>query len=152
MTRFAGALAIMVVGSTAVFAQTRQPGIAKPNEIAVIGCVELEKDYRARMNQGRGGALGTGSGLDDEFVLTNIRPATTAEHEAAKPIGGGGVYSLTGDQEKNLKRDIGKRVEIVGVIENAGKPETAADAKNVPTLPRIIIKTWHAVGDFCPSK
>ena len=149
MRVYSATVAAVLLGGAVAAAQTK-PSIAKPDEVAVIGCVELEKDYRARMSQGRGGLLGTGGGQDDEFVLTDIRPATDATH-AAPPKGGGGVYSLTGPQEKNLKRDIGKRVEIVGVIENAGKPETGADAKNVPTLPRILIKTWHSVGDFCPS-
>jgi hypothetical protein len=148
MRTYAAAAGVILGCATAV-AQTR-PTIAKPDEIAVIGCIELERDYRARMNQGRGGLLGTGVGQTDEFVLTDIRPATDAAH-AGPPKGGGGVYSLTGPEEKNLKRDIGKRVEIVGVLENAGRPETGANAKDVPTLPRILIKTWHTVGDFCPA-
>ena len=89
MNVYAGAVAAVVLGCAAVAAQTR-PSIAKPDEVAVIGCVELERDYRARMNQGRGGLLGTGGGLDDEFVLTDIRPATDAAHAAA-PKGGGEI-------------------------------------------------------------
>jgi hypothetical protein len=142
-------LAVLAGGSAA--AQTKTPGIAKPDEVAVIGCLELEKDYRSRMNRGKGGPLASGLGQNDEFVLTDVRPATEAAHAASAARPGGGVYSLTGNQETNLKRDIGRRIEVVGVLENAGKPSTAADARNVGTLPRLVIKTWHTVGDFCPK-
>jgi hypothetical protein len=145
----AGAGSVVAAQSNSPIAK---PSIARPDEMAVIGCIELEKDYRARMNQGKGGPLGTGGGQDNEFVLTDTRPATEAAHTAKGMVAGGGVYSLTGGQEDNLKRNIGRRVEIVGVLENAGKPSTGADARNVPTLPRLVIKTWHTVADFCPKK
>jgi hypothetical protein len=133
---------------------------ARDTEVEVIGCVELEADYRKRMAAGRGGALGTGVGAANEFVLTNIRPANAEQGREGRgrgntPTGtagaGGGVYTLTGDQEKNLTRDIGRQVAVVGVVENAGKPSTGADLKDISDLPRIQITTWHPVGDFCPA-
>jgi hypothetical protein len=128
--------------------------------VTLIGCVEFEQDYRKRMAAGRGGVLGSGVGANDEFVLTNVRPAaaevgktgSTGARGSVKPGGGGGVYTLTGVQEKDLKRDVGRQVEIVGVIENAGKPSTGAELTDISDLPRIAISTWHPVGDFCPAK
>jgi hypothetical protein len=135
---------------------------AAQNEITLIGCVEFEQDYRKRMAAGRGGVLGSGVGATDEFVLTNVRPAESeigtsgrsgrGASRGAMPGAGGGVYSLTGTQEQNLKRDVGRQVEVVGVIENAGKPSTGAELTDISDLPRIAIKTWHPVGDFCPAK
>jgi hypothetical protein len=138
-----------------------------PNEVTLVGCVEFEQDYRKRMAAGRGGALGSGVGANDEFVLTNTRPAasqvgttgsgsTQARNAGRATAGnagsGGGVYTLTGAQEKNLKRDVGRQVEVVGVIENAGKPSTGAELTDISDLPRIAIKTWHPVNDFCPGR
>jgi hypothetical protein len=144
-------MALVLAGAGSVAAAQTKPSIAKPDEVAVIGCLELERDYRARMGRGGGGLLGIGGGKDDEFVLTDSRPATVAAHTARGRIAGGGVYSLTGNREKELTRDIGRRVEIVGVLENAGKASTGADARDVGTLPRLVIKTWHTVADFCPK-
>ena len=138
-----------------------QAAPAAGTEVTLVGCVEFEQDYRKRMVAGRGGVLGSGVGATDEFVLTNVRPADAA-HAAAGTSGargnkpelgaGGGVYTLTGDQEKNLKRDVGRQVEVVGKIENAGKRSTGADVTDISDLPRIAISTWHTVGDFCPAK
>jgi hypothetical protein len=175
MQIIAGAAAI-VLGAGVVDAQTAQrqgapvAPAAVASEVTVVGCVELEQDYRKRMAAGRGGALGTGAGANDEFVLTNVRPASavvgtassqpgtvqapgSATGQTAANVGaGGGVYALTGAQEKNLKRDVGRQVEVVGVIENAGKPDTGAELRDISDLPRIEIKTWHTVQDFCPAK
>jgi hypothetical protein len=131
-------------------------------QVTLIGCVEFEQDYRKRMAAGRGGVLGSGAGAADEFVLTNVRPPQSAVGTTARGAGrgatdspggpGGGVYTLTGPQEQNLKRDVGRQVEIVGVLENAGKASTGAELTDISDLPRIAIKTWHPVGDFCPAK
>src|SRR5712691_146762 len=43
-------------------------------EVRILGCVQWEKDYRKERNEGRGGALGTGLGVGNEFVLTMVKP------------------------------------------------------------------------------
>lgn len=163
----AGAAAIALGVATVAHAQqpaqrqgTRVAPAAGNAEVTLVGCVEFEQDYRKRMAAGRGGVLGSGAGANDEFVLTNVRPASAEVGTAGSSPGtartnagpGGGVYTLTGDQEKQLKRDVGRQVEIVGVIENAGKPSTGAELADISDLPRVRIQTWHPVGDFCPAK
>ena len=166
-----GAAMVLAIGGLAAVASAQNPtapaaargrvGVAPvPNEVTVTGCVELETDYRKRMAAGRGGVLGSGVGATDEFVLTNVRPTTS---EGARGVGtggrsgnagatsGGGVYSLTGPQETNLKREINRQVQVVGVIENAGKSSTGADVKDISDLPRIAITTWNPIADFCPG-
>ena len=136
-------------------AQPSPPSAKRADQVALIGCVEFEKDYRQRMAAGRGGTLGSGVGANDEFVLTNVRPAAVAvgTSGADTRIGsGGGVYTLTGDDEKNLKRDVGRQVEVMGTLENAGKQSTGADLTDISDLPRIKIESWHTVRDFCPAK
>ena len=165
--------AAVMLGSVLVSAGTDQSttkekgqpsAAAAPNVLTVVGCVEFEQDFRKRMTAGRGGVLGTGAGASDEFVLTNVRPAggsvgTTGQQRgqarggtSASAGSGGGVYTLTGTQEKNLKRDVGRQVEIVGTLENAGKPGTGAELTDISDLPRILITAWHPVEDFCPAK
>ena len=156
-----GTVAAQSTGSTAGAAagQGRRIGAPAP-QVTLIGCVEFEQDYRKRMEAGRGGVLGSGAGANDEFVLTNARPADDGPpaagargRGAASGMGaGGGVYTMTGPQEKNLKRDVGRQVEVVGAIENLGKPSTGADLTDISDLPRIAISAWHPVGDFCPAK
>jgi hypothetical protein len=170
----AGAAFVLGLGSGVASAQSANPparpaaqGAAKTGagEVTLIGCVEFESDYRQRMAAGRGGVLGSGVGASDEFMLTNVRPASAGvgttgtgaarsggRAAAAGPGAGGGVYTLTGPQEKNLKRDVGRQVTVVGTIENAGKRSTGADVTDISDLPRIAISTWHPVGDFCPAK
>ena len=157
-------LASADAGQTTTKEKGQPAAAAAPNTMTVIGCVEFEQDYRKRMTAGRGGVLGTGAGASDEFVLTNVRPAagsvgTTGQRSgqgrgnaAASTGSGGGVYTLTGTQEKNLKRDVGRQVEIVGTLENAGKPSTGAELRDISDLPRIAITAWHPVEDFCPAK
>ena len=156
------AATISVAGAQTTARRQGEPppaaGSSQQHEVTVIGCVEFEQDYRKRMVAGRGGVLGSGVGAADEFVLTNVRPPQSTVgtsgrgNDASGPGQGGGVYTLTGPQEHNLKRDVGRQVEIVGTIENAGKPSTGADLTDISDLPRIAIKTWHPVNDFCPAK
>lgn len=176
MQLIAGSMAVVLAGAAVpgAWAQTTSRRQGAPaaaasgpaREVSLIGCVEFEQDYRKRMAAGRGGVLGSGVGAADEFVLTNVRPAQSEldrtgvgtsgrsgrDATAAPPGPGGGVYTLTGDQEQNLKRDVGRQIEVVGTIENAGKPSTGAELTDISDLPRIVIKTWHPVGDFCPAK
>ena len=147
----AAGVALMVGLGSGALAQApagtaKQAPAPAAKEVNLTGCVEFESDYRKRMSAGRGGTLGSGVGSSDEFVLTNTRPTESK----TKPGAGGGVYTLTGPMEKNLKRDVGRQVTIVGTLENAGKPSTGASVTDISDLPRIAIITWHPAGDFCP--
>jgi hypothetical protein len=115
---------------------------ARDGEITVIGCVELERDYRARKESGRGGASGGGVGVGNEFVLTSAKPAPAGRRGQPAAAAGPGVdYTITGKLEKDFLRYVGRQVEAIGIVENA---DTAMPALNV-TL-------WHPVGDYCPAK
>ena len=115
---------------------------SNPAEVMLVGCVEREADYRQARNAGRGGVLGTGVGVGDEFVLTRTTQPMAAT--STKPIGTAGgtdnVFALTGDLEGDVLRGLGRQVLIVGVVE----------ADN--TLPRINVTLWHPIGDFCPGR
>lgn len=114
----------------------------RPAEVAVIGCLMREADYRAlRKDDGKGllGALGQG----DEYVLADARPANAPRRAVGTSGQQATDYSLTGKLEDHMVRDIGRMVEVVGL---ARKGEKEGD------LSRLTITVWHPVDDFCPAK
>jgi len=116
-----------------------QPPKDADKEIRIVGCVQWEKDYRKQRSEGRGGALGTGVGVGNEFVLTMVKPEGARKATA---------YSITGDREKDLGRRIGQQVEVIGVIEDEGK----ADSERFGDLPRIRMTAWVPMKDSCPTQ
>ena len=98
-------------------------------EVRIVGCVQWEKDYLKKSRIGD----------DNEFVLTMVKPEATRKATA---------YSITGDREKELGRRIGQEVEVIGVLEDEGKPE----ANRFSDLPRIKMTAWVPVKDSCPAQ
>ena len=98
-------------------------------EVRVVGCVQWEKDSFKKSR----------IGADNEFVLTMVKPDATRKATA---------YSITGDREKELGRRIGQQVEVIGIIEDEGKP----DVKGFGDLPRIKMTAWVPIKDFCPAQ
>jgi hypothetical protein len=137
MRSIAVLLAVSLLGA-ALPALAQSAGDAG-KEVRIAGCVQWEKDYRKERSEGRGGALGTGLGVGNEFVLTMVKPEGGRKATA---------YSITGDREKELGRRIGQQVEVIGVIEDEGKP----DADRFGDLPRIKMTAWIPVKDSCPAQ
>jgi hypothetical protein len=117
----------------AAAAQSQAP---REKEVTVIGCVELERDYRARKQAGRGGVLGSGVGVGNEFVLSGARPPQAGSRSAG--TSGATDYEITGRLEKDFLRHVGREVEVVGTVET-----------NDEGLQRINVSLWHPVGDYC---
>jgi len=136
MRSIAVLLAVSLLGAALpALAQSGDAG----KEVRIVGCVQWEKDYRKERSEGRGGALGTGLGVGNEFVLTMVKPEGGRKATA---------YSITGDREKELGRRIGQQVEVIGVIEDEGKP----DADRFGDLPRIKMTAWVPIKDSCPAQ
>ena len=126
---------LMIGGVLPAFAQSpRDP----EKEVRIVGCIQWEKDYRKERNEGRGGAIGTGIGVGNEFVLTMVKPEGARKANA---------YSITGDREKELGRRIGQQIEVIGILEDAGK----ADSERFGDLPRIKMTGWVPIKDSCPA-
>lgn len=137
--------AIVGVVTASTFAQ--EPKRAQSSQVTLVGCVEMEKDYRARLHASRGGPLGTGLGQGNEFVLSRSIPAPGAK--GGKAIAGD--YSLTGKLEPELARQVGKQVEIVGTVKPFSAPHSAEAARD--ELPQLVVEQWHASKDVCsPAK
>jgi hypothetical protein len=134
-TMGAGALAAtMWLPAAATSAQ-----VAREGEVTLIGCVELERDYRARKESGRGGVLGSGVGVGNEFVLSMAKPAA-AGRRGQGAAGEGTDYRVTGRLEKDFLRYVGRLVEVVGTLE-----------KGDGTMQNVNVMLWHPVGDYCPA-
>lgn len=137
MRSIAVSLIVLVLGGALpAFAQSSRD---TDKEVRIVGCVQWEKDYRRERNEGHGGALGTGLGVGNEFVLTMVKPEGGRKATA---------YSITGDREKELGRRIGQQIEVIGVLEDAGKPE----GERFGDLPRIRMTVWVPVKDSCPAQ
>ena len=126
-------IAWIVAATLPAFAQA---GTDKGKDVRVVGCVQWEKEFRRLRHQGPGGALGTGIGAGNEFVLAMVKPDATRTATA---------YSITGDREKELGRRIGQQIEVIGVVEDEGKP----NADQVGDLPRIKMTGWIPIKDSC---
>src|SRR5262245_46438055 len=104
--------------------------------VTLIGCIQRESDYRQARDQGKGGVVGTGVGVGDEFVLTNASASTQGLKSEAAPADT--AYELTGSNESKAKDFVGKRVEVTGTLKPAamaaaGTPTGGATAGKPPT-------------------
>jgi hypothetical protein len=115
-------------------APAQEPIITSQSEVRLIGCVEGERAYRARVGLDTAG-IGT-----REVVLTRAQSATGS---SAATTGVSGDFSLTGKLEPQLLSDVGRRVEIVGFVEDSATHESP---RNTTTLPRLFIKVWQPAG------
>lgn len=108
--------------ATAAFTQTTEQ---QETPITLIGCVQRESDYRQQRGSGRGGPVGTGAGLGNEFVLVNAMKvggtpaATTSDTPCPATTATGDAYELTGSRESELEAFVGRRIEITGTLKRA---------------------------------
>jgi hypothetical protein len=158
LAAYTAAVTIAWASGTAIASGQGSSSATKPktkgNEITVIGCVEPETDYRARLDAKKGGPLASGVGQSNEFVLSSSKPApangsTRTREEAVATAGLSGDYLLTGKPENELAKAINREVEVVGVVEEFRANKNAKEDRD--RLPRLVISTWHPVGDFCPG-
>jgi hypothetical protein len=125
-----------------------RPDAHRRSVATLVGCVEREADYRTRVDDGKGGSLGTGIGVDNEYVLTDVRtPEGIAANAEVGTSGVAAVYSVTGRLEKELKPSIGHMVQVLGFVEHP-----AAAGSDVSDLPRINVDAWHPINDPCPGR
>jgi len=113
--------------------------------ITVTGCIQREADYRRAAGAGRGGAVGTGVGTGNEFVLANATmgaaagaatgtsgAGATAATGTTGAAAAGTAYELTGPQEGKAEGYVGKRVEITGTLKASTSGATGGPTANVP--------------------
>jgi hypothetical protein len=92
---------------------------AEETSISLVGCVQRETEYRRQNNSGKGGFLGFGGGLGDEYVLVNASRGGNGAFGDCTTATGGEAYELTGSAEGDLETLVGQRVAIVGTRKEA---------------------------------
>jgi hypothetical protein len=127
--------------------QTSAPNTQTPrasgDQVTVTGCIQREADYRRSAGAGRGGAVGTGAGVANEFVLANAtmsQGGASSSATGAPPSGATGTagassttaYELTGPNEGRAATYVGKRVEISGVLKPTDTAPAGGGTANVP--------------------
>lgn len=89
-------------------------------QVTLVGCIQREADYRKEHSSGRGGPVGTGVGLKNEYVLINASKSNEADTSDMSCTGSSGeAYELTGKRERELERFVGRRIEITGMLKKA---------------------------------
>lgn len=85
---------------------TTRQGDADETPMSLEGCIQRESDYRKQQDAGRGGALSTGLGLRNEYVLVNASRAGSSSATAidCSNASNGEAYELTGNAERNSSR------------------------------------------------
>jgi hypothetical protein len=155
--------------STPPSSSSSQERTASEQQVTVTGCIQSEADYRKAHDQGKGGAVGTGVGVGNEFVLINASmgsgSAATGTTGTAKSTAT--AYELSGSKEGDAAQFVGKRVEIVGKLKAAevsasGKPTGGATAGKPPEgvdvtskdmkLREIDVTSIKEATGSCPAK
>jgi hypothetical protein len=131
--------------------------------------VQSEDDYRKAHNLGKGGAVGTGVGGGDEFVLISASiQGATAPSGATGTTGTseGTAFELTGSNESSVKPFVGKRVEITGKMKaaekgaagttggaTAGTPPTGVDvaSKDLRLREVDVVSVKESTSGSCPA-
>jgi hypothetical protein len=118
------ALPLVSLAQTTPSARTEAKSDATP--VTLVGCLQKETDYRRTHDLGKGGAVGTGAGAGNEYVLINAWRGTAARADADCSFQGTTeAYELTGTRERDLGRLVGRVVRIDGILKKA---ETRVDA------------------------
>ena len=117
--------------------------------LTVTGCVQRETDYRAQIHEGKGGIAGTGIGESHDFVLREVR---TASSNTFKPTAAGApkletIYRMTGKLESELGNAVGHKVAVSGYV----KEKESNGTMKVADLPDMVVVGWHNVADQCTS-
>lgn len=87
--------------------------------ISLVGCVMREIDYRQQHDKARGGFLGLGGGLGDEYVLVNATRGTIGPDGDCATATGGEAFELTGSGEEAVEAFLGQRVVLTGILKEA---------------------------------
>jgi len=139
--------ALVTVLSTETYARDTIKTPKTP--ISLIGCIQREADYRRQHGSGKGGFLGFGGGLGNEYVLINTSPRRGSRDCAT--ASSGEAYELTGSEEGDLKPFVGQRVAITGTRKAAeidtvtGRPTGGRQAGYDLRLFEVDVDSFRAV-------
>jgi hypothetical protein len=139
--------ALVTVLSTQTYAKDTFKTPKTP--VSLIGCIQREADYRQQHHSGKGGFLGFGGGLGNEYVLINASPRRGSRDCATASQGE--AYELTGSEEGDLKPFVGQRVAITGTRKAAeidsvtGRPTGGRQAGYDLRLFEVDVESFRAL-------
>lgn len=119
--------------------------------ISLAGCIQRETEYRRQNDSGKGGFLGFGGGLGDEYVLVNASRGADGVFGDCTTATGGEAYELTGSAEEDLGRLVGQRVAIAGIQKEAeldpqtGRPTGGRQAGDDLRLFEVEVQSFRAL-------
>ena len=144
-----GAAALFLVLAPQTYAQDEIETEAAP--ISLMGCVQRETDYRREHDSGKGGFLGFGGGLGDEYVLIHASPSAGGAFGDCSTASGGEAYELSGSAEDDLEPFVGQRVAITGTRKAAeiyratGRPTGGRQAGDDLRLFEVDVESFRAL-------
>jgi hypothetical protein len=131
VTLAAGAL----LACTAFSASAQEP-IIDQTEVTIVGCVERGKDYRTK----KGASI---VGVDDNDIIVTDAKAM----KPARMVGLiSGDFGLTGRLHTQLTTEVGRPVQISGVVEDL---MVHRSSKGRVSLRKLFIRLWQPAAGTC---
>jgi hypothetical protein len=130
---------------------------AEETPISLVGCIQRETEYRRQNNSGKGGFLGFGGGLGDEYVLVNASRGADGAFGDCTTATGGEAYELTGSGEGDFEAFVGQRVAISGTRKEAeidaatGRPTGGRQAGDDLRLFEVEVASFRALAAPVPT-
>lgn len=143
---------VLLLSGAVLFAQDDDYEVEE-TPISLVGCVQRETDYRQQNDSGRGGFLGFGGGLGDEYVLVHAARGTAGAPADCTTATGGEAFELTGSGEEDLEGFVGRRVSIHGTLKEAevdaatGRPTGGRQAGDDLRLFEVEVESFRAIAD-----
>lgn len=139
---------------------TRTPTTQPPTQTATLeGCLMKETDV-----PGRKPNVAERAGIAEDYILTHIKaikgtlPAGAAEAKPGTAVGTAGytratMFEVTGIDDEQLKKHVGRRVQIEGMFQNVdrlqAKPEAQTPTDDLAEIRGTVIRQ---VSGECPPK
>jgi hypothetical protein len=139
---------------------TRTPTTQPPAQMATLeGCLMKEADV-----PGRKPNVAERAGIAEDYILAHIKaikgslPAGAAEAKPGTPVGTSGytratMFEVTGIDDEELKKHIGRRVQIEGTFANVDRLQARPEAQTpLDDLAEIRGTAIRQVSGECPPK
>jgi hypothetical protein len=152
-TRVACGVSAAVLLSCGVLAAQDDEFDLEEAPISLVGCIQRETDYRKQNESGKGGFLGFGGGLGDEYVLVNASRGVAGPAGDCTTATGGEAYELTGSAEDDLEPYVGRRVVLSGTRKEAevdratGRPTGGRQAGDDLKLFEVDVESFSALAE-----
>jgi hypothetical protein len=129
-------LAVAMALGAAGYGVAAQEPVNNQTEVTLVGCIQRETAFLTRLGDKRVAAS------QNEMVLTNAKAAAGS----TTPLGQYGSFNLTGRLEPQLAAEIGRSVQIVGIIEDEATHEATMARKAMRPL---FVKVWQPAAGSC---